>query len=250
MAVDPNQPDQDDASPWQTDWSAIHIALRGDPLTAEEAWSRLAARYCPAIHAFIQRLGHTEDAARDLTQSFVCDVVIGRRLFERADRRRGRFRNLLLTALRRFLTERHRAATRMKRLPPGGRTVPLDAVAPARDPAGAPDVAFARRWADILIRSALESVAAECECNGLGVHWSIFDARVVRPLLLGERPVPYETLVLRHGLRTAAQAAGMMIVVKRRFAAALRDGARETVSDDSETEGELRELAALLEGCR
>ena len=62
----------------QTDWSMIYDAARGEPEPSAEAWDLLGRRYWPAIYAYIRSSGRNIDDASDLTQGFVCDVLIGR----------------------------------------------------------------------------------------------------------------------------------------------------------------------------
>jgi hypothetical protein len=66
-------------------------------------------------------------------------------------------------------------------------------------------------------------------------------------MLLGEPRVPYATLVKRLDLADDAQAANMMITVKRRFAQALMQEVARTVGDPMQVEDELRDLVRDLE---
>ena len=93
-----------------------------------------------------------------------------------------------------------------------------------------------------MIRQVLERVRAGCLESGLEAHWNVFEARVVRPMLFGEKKLSYTRLVERLGLNDAAQAANMMVTVKRRFVQALVDEVGRTVSDPIQIEDELRAL--------
>jgi hypothetical protein len=70
---------------------------------------------------------------------------------------------------------------------------------------------------------------------------------VVRPLLFGEPRGSYAKLIDHFGLASAAQAANMMLTVKRRFARELYAEVAQTVSDPMQTDDELRELLRELE---
>jgi Mg2+/Co2+ transporter CorC len=74
----------------------------------------------------------------------------------------------------------------------------------------------------------------------------VFVRRIVRPKLFGEEPESYEDLVETWGLRDQAQAANMMVTVKRRFARKLVDEAERTVTDSMITRTELEELLQLM----
>ena len=79
-------------------------------------------------------------------------------------------------------------------------------------------------------------------------HWTVFEQRIVRPMLLGEPPADYDALVARLGLRDASHAANMMVTIKRRFAAALCNEVGRTVSDPDDIKAELQEILKDLEG--
>ncbi|MDY7108311.1 MAG: sigma-70 family RNA polymerase sigma factor [Planctomycetota bacterium] len=239
-----------DSGAWQTDWSMIFRAVHGDEAPAAEAWDQLARRYWPAIYAYIRSSGRDIHQASDLTQAFVCDVMVRRQLLESADPTRGRFRTLLMTALKNYLVEQHRFATRRKRLPRDGRLLELDREGgPALQiPAEAtPETAFSAQWGATLVRRVLEQVRAECQAQELGTHWQVFEARVVSPMMLGGAPEDYGLLVRRLGLRDAAQASNMMVTVKRRFARALFEAVSGTVGSPDEVDDELRALRRALE---
>jgi RNA polymerase sigma-70 factor (ECF subfamily) len=233
----------------RTNWALIHDAARGDPLPASEAMEKLVRRYWPAVYAFIRRSGRDVHEASDLTQAFVCDVLLGRTLLSAANPHRGRFRSLLIKSLSNYVGERHRHDTREKRSP-GSRPVTLDnAEIAARQTAWtrSPEHAFCAQWNAMLIRDVLDRVHEGCLKSGLEAHWHVFEARVVRPMLLGEPRVPYATLVKRLDLADDAQAANMMITVKRRFAQALMQEVARTVGDPMQVEDELRDLVRDLE---
>jgi len=238
-----------DSGTWQTDWSMIFRAVHGEEEPAAEAWDQLARRYWPAIYAYIRSSGRDIHGASDLTQAFVCDVMVRRQLLESADPARGRFRTLLMKAVKNYLVEQHRYATRRKRMPKDGRLLELDREGAALPlPTNAtPEAAFSAQWAATLVRRVLEQVGAECREQNLGTHWSVFEARVVRPMLLGEAPTAYAVLVRRLGLKDAAQASNMMVTVKRRFARALFEAVSGTVGSPDEVDDELRALLRALE---
>lgn len=240
----------EDAGASQTDWSMIYVAAHGEREPAAEAWDQLARRYWPAIYAYIRSSGRDVHEAADLTQGFVADVMVGRNLLDAADPKRGRFRTLLLTALKRYVIEQHRRSKRRKRTPQSGQVIDLDpeqALTITLDPDANPEHVFAAQWSAMLIRRVLDRVRGECVEQQLDPHWSVFEARVVQPMLFGQRPTPYPELVEHLGLKDAAQAANMMITVKRRFARALAAEVRGTVADPADLEDELDVLRRALE---
>src|SRR5437764_12132662 len=83
-------------------------------VVARDALSELCKTYWRPIFAYICRRGYSTQDAEDLTQDFFTSLLEGP-LLQRADRDRGRFRSLLVKALRDFLghaTEKLRAHKR------------------------------------------------------------------------------------------------------------------------------------------
>ena len=109
-----------------------------------------------------------------------------------------------------------------------------------------PESAFHAQWAASLVRQVLEKVRIDCMQRGQEAYWEVFARRVVRPKLYGEPPESYEHLVASWGILDAAQAANMMVTVKRRFAKALVEEAESTVTDSMITKSELEDLLDLL----
>ena len=81
-----------------------------DEEKAQAALAELCKIYWRPVFAFICRQGHSVPDAQDLTQEFFAKVLKGR-LLQSADRNRGRFRSLLLTALQRFLHDQGTSIT-------------------------------------------------------------------------------------------------------------------------------------------
>lgn len=232
-----------------TDWDVIHDA-RGDSESARRAMDRIARRYWPAVYVYLRQSGRDAAAAADLTQGFLCDVILGGDLIERADPGRGRFRAFLYTSLRNYVVQRHRHETRQRRHP-GAPILDLATVAgpgsrPSTVASDDPARAFTAEWARTLVRTSLDRAATECARGGLAAHWTIFEHRVARPLLEGTPARDYADLVADLGLEDVAQAANMMITAKRRFARALRAEVGRTVSDPAEIDTEIRDLLSEL----
>ncbi len=236
-----------------TDWSLIVEAGHADEQAAGDALERLLRRYWPAVYAYIRSTGRDVHESADLTQGFVCDIIISRRLCAGADPHRGRFRTLLLTAVKNYLRQQHRHERRMLRSPQRQKPLKLNdsqlivANLPPTPSHRTPDQAFCYQWTATLIRRVLDTVGAECLADGLDAHWTVFEHRVARPLLLGEPPTDYAELVGRLGLKDTSQARNMMVTVKRRFVAALYLEVGQTLSSPTEIDDELHQLLRDLE---
>ena len=239
-----------DSGSSRTDWSLIVEVAQGDEQAAAEALERLVRRYWSAVYAYIRGTGRDVHAAADLTQGFVCDIIISRRLCDFADPARGRFRTLLLTALKNYLREQHRFSRRKRR---GGawaaRPQPASGEWPEMEPGSheTPENAFCYQWSATLVRQVLGTVREGCLADGLDRHWTVFEQRIVRPMLMGDPPTEYALLAGQLGLKDESQAANMMITVKRRFVCALYDEIGETVSDPLHVTDEINELLRDLE---
>jgi DNA-directed RNA polymerase specialized sigma24 family protein len=239
-----------DSGASQTDWSMIAGAAVTDEQAATDALERMVRRYWPAVYAYIRRNGRDVHEAADLTQGFVCDVIIQRQLCAHADRKRGRFRNLLLRAVQNYLREQHRKQGRARTGGPSAKPLALQDSDWAMAETGShetPEEAFCYQWSAALVRNVLTAVRGGCEADGLDAHWAVFEQRVVRPMLFDEPPMDYATLVARLNLKDESQAANMMITVKRRFVRAMYFEVGRTVSDPADVEDELHDLLKALE---
>jgi len=227
-----------------TDWSLIDRAALEDS-EAERAMEQLSRRYWPVIYGYARSSGCDVHEASDITQGFMCDVVLHGKLLQRADKERGRFRMLLRTAVRHYLIDhRRRKQGRGKQ----NREHAAGGDAPDHS---APDVApadvFDAQWAGAMIRRVLMLVRRHYYDQCQEAYWEVFTGRVVRPMLLNEPPTAYAALIERFDLTDASQASNMMITVKRRFARTLRDEVARTVSDPIQVDGELCALLSALE---
>lgn len=223
-----------------TCWTAIARVQR-----AEDDLGRLLQDYWNPIYAYLRRAGHDPHAAAELTQAFITDVVIGRRLVERADPRRGRFRSFILNALRNFLVDVHRRADRRARETGG---VDLDAIPVEAEPNEhwGPDEAFDRHWAAVIVGRALEIVEQSCVEDGMQTHWDAFEQRILTPVRTGAPPPTVAVIASRLGESVPSRVSSMIQVVKRRFRRAFREVVAETVETPDELETEIVELRRYL----
>jgi len=232
-----------------TDWSAILRARTEDPARRRDAVGGILGRYWKPVYGYLRRKGYPNDDAKDLTQGFFAAVVLGRGLVQRADPARGRFRTFLLTALDRYATSVRRAKTARKRAPAGG-LVSLDGIEGLADaepaPGQTPEQAFHHAWAAALLDRVLAEVREACATDGKAAHWSVFDARVVRPILEGTDPPPLPGLCVALRIADEAAASNMIVTVKRRFQAALRRHVAGDVAGEADVDAEIRDLMAIL----
>ena len=231
-----------------TQWTAIEAAgldSRHNRVVLED----LLRRYWKPVYCYLRRKGYDNEQAKDLTQGFFHEIVLGRELIRRADRSKGRFRTLLLTALDRYLTSVHRKQTAQKRIPKD-RLVHLEHGDSAQLPAAVDGLtsedSFNYVWVSQLLDRMLTEVHAEC-CRGeMTVHWEVFAARVLQPIMEGTEAPALAQICNKYGIADTLKASNMIFAVKRRFQAALRRHLRESVASEAEVSEEMQELSKFL----
>jgi len=217
--------------------------------TAREALTQLCQTYWRPIFAFICRRGYSVPDAQDLTQDFFLMVLEGN-LLDLADPARGRFRSLLLEALRRFLKDASVSRRAQKR---GGNVqfVSWDdwmAEAPSRlsIPQQAlenlpPERLFDVRWAATVVERALRRLAEECESHG---RRRVFDA-LSRSLGAERADVHYVDLGKSLGV-SEASVKRLLHEMRERYRALLRQEVADTVEKPDSIDDEVRYLCATL----
>jgi DNA-directed RNA polymerase specialized sigma24 family protein len=232
-----------------THWSLVGRAGRDATLARREALGDLLQQYLPALRAHLvysRRLAPHD--AEDLLQDFVASKIIERELLGGADRELGKFRTYLLTSLDRFLVDQLRQRKAKKRTPGEGALVGLgDGAAQLQD--AAPGDAFDVEWARGVIAESLRQMQAECEVSGRADVWSVFECRILGPLLHNSEPVEYDELVQRFGFQSASQASNVLITAKRMFARIVRGVIGRYASND-EIDSEVRQLHEVLRASR
>ena len=239
-----------DRSSFQTThWTAIDRARSGNHTCAQRLVNELLNAYWKPVYCYLRSRGHGNEEAKDLTQAFFHEVVLGRDLIQQADRGKGRFRTLLLKSLDRYLISVHRKKTARKRTPQG-RLISLECSGLNNLPEvvttlSAEDT-FHYAWVSDLVDRMLADVETECREHNLVKHWNLFRDRVLDPVVNGTKPAPLDELCRKHGIDTPAKASNMIVVVKRRFQAALRRLLRQSVASDGEVCEELLSLMEFL----
>ncbi len=210
---------------------------------------RLLTRYWKPVYCYLRRKGHGNEDAKDRTQGFFHDVVLNRRLVERADQSKGRFRAFLLHALDQYLINEHRKQRAQKRFPRGG-FVPLDTgdlpTLPETTSEWTPEDSYNYAWLSELLEQVLSELEAQCRQDSLDVHWEVFRERVVQPILDDSEPPSLADVCQRYALEDEKKASNMTITVKRRFQTLLRRHVRDTVTTEAEVEDELQEILQYL----
>jgi RNA polymerase sigma-70 factor (ECF subfamily) len=205
----------------------------------------LLERYWKPVYCCLRRKGYDNEHAKDLTQRFFHEIVLNRRLVDRADASKGRFRSFLLHALNQFLIDRLRRES-TKSYIPKEKIVPLDITNPPELPQtileSTPEDCFEYTWKSELLERTLNQLQADCQKQGLQTHWSIFRDKVLDPVLTGRQSEPMKTIADRYAIKDESTAFNMLLTIKRRFKSTLRANLRSTVVSDSDVDDEWRQM--------
>jgi len=232
-----------------TRWSRIGEARTSDEARRRAVVDYLVGKYWKPVYCYLRRKGYDNEPAKDLTQGFFHELVLGRDLIQKANKAKGRFRTFLLTALDHYVSNVRRAEYREKRSPTGT-LVSLEAFEEGpvslRSKDMRPDEAFTYVWAMDLLHDVLGQVEAGCGKDGREKHWEVFRARVLGPIMSGARAEPLGELCRKYDIENEAKASNMVITVKRRFQAVMRSRVRLYVDADHDVDKEIQDLMAVL----
>lgn len=229
----------------KTRLSLVLAAADGSSRQSHEALDALCRMYWSPLFAFVRRQGHDAEAARDLTQAFIAQLI-EKRTLRQFNRERGRFRTFLLACLKHFLANEHDRDQAKKR-GGGADTISLDA--PPVDGWAAleprdhvtPETVFERQWALEVLRQAMARLQEECAADGTSERFERLKEYLTRE---GEGRA-YQDAALALGITQGA----VKVAVHRlreRFHKCLREEVSLTVADASEIGDELRHLIAAL----
>ena len=231
-----------------THWSVIKGIQAGQDQDQARIGSLLKDYWKP-VYCYLRRRGFASEEAKDLTQAFFHEIVLGKELVQQADRGKGRFRSFLLTALRNYLINVRDKETALKRLPKG-KLVSLDMVDPDTLPevadALSPDECFNHVWVSSLLERALREVETSCHEEGKTVYWKIFEERVLQPIVDETAPPAVKDICDRYGIRDGAKLANMIVTVKRRIRATMEKLVQESVMSVDETTDEFQEMTRFF----
>ncbi len=231
-----------------THWTLIE-AIQSDNGQEHALLDLMIRRYWKPAYCFLRRKGYDNEQAKDLTQGFFHKVVLDRKLVERADRSKGRFRSFLLHALQQYALDERAKETAGTRTPKGQLTS-LDSIDLVEPPPSVidlgPEASYHYAWISILLDEALAALEASCRDDGLETHWELFNARLVQPALTGQPAPSLQEIGEKWGVDDPQRASNMVITVKRRFRETLKRCVRRTVVDDEQAQDELGQIARVL----
>ena len=227
-----------------TRWSVVLRTREENSTVRRRALGDLCAAYWYPLYAFLRRSGRGPEDAQDLTQDFFLRLFDGS-LLSGANPAKGKFRTLLLAALKNLDANAWNAARAQKR-GGGAEVVPLD-VALAEDrwqaePAGiAADAAFDRAWANTVMDRAGAQLQAEYVVGGKAALFSELFPR----LNGGGGADGLAAVADRLGMSEAAVKMALSRM-RPRYADALRAEIAHTVGSHGDVQEELRYLLTVF----
>ncbi len=228
-----------------THWSLIEDVSASDDEKNRALVSLLLKKYWKPVYCYLRQKNYDNEKAKDLTQGFFNEVVLGRALIQKADQSKGRFRTFLLTALNRYLISVREYETARKRIPQH-KLVSLDLVDPSEltesISKSTPEDAFNYAWVSSMVEEVLREVETKCHDQGQTVYWLVFQNRVLQPIMERTKPPSLGEICKKYGIEDGIKASSMILTVKRRFRATLKKCLRNSVTSDEEEMDELREI--------
>jgi DNA-directed RNA polymerase specialized sigma24 family protein len=230
-----------------TDWQRLERLKAGDAREKSAVLGELFTRYRAPVLAYLTGRGLAADRAEDLLQDFF-GYAIARDVFAKADATRGRFRNLLLTALRHYGAKQHRAGRALVRRPAEGfaaadvadlpeGALPADDATPAR--------AFTQAWATALVRRVVDALRAEYAGPERRAHFEIIRRLMIAPILDGA-PAPAQRDLARELGLSEKEVANRLVTAKRAYQRLLREEISAYARNEAEVDEEIRDLFARL----
>jgi DNA-directed RNA polymerase specialized sigma24 family protein len=233
-----------------THWSLIRQLDCPDKNQRDEAANKIFVQYWKPVYCYLRRKGYSNDQAKDMTQGFFCDVFIHRQLAQRVRQNQGRFRIYLLKALDRYVIDWHHKETARKRSPKKGVLLDLDLSEigdlPDEGLELSPDRSFQSAWASGILHQVLENLKKAASEDGLSVHWNVFYAKVVMPILNESESPSLVELCSLYGVQNETIASNMIVTMKRKFQAQMRQCIRQYVDSEPEVDQEIGEIFHIL----
>lgn len=228
-----------------THWSLLELADSDTDKDNSALIGMLLERYWKPVYCYLRRQGYKNEDAKDLTQGFFHEIVLGHNLIGTADKTKGRFRTYLLVSLDRYLIKVRQKQQAQKRIP-HEKIVPFNLMIDADIDSCVselnPEESFNYAWVSLLLEKVLQDVESQCHREGLSTHWYLFCDRILEPILAPAKPPPLDVLCRKYQVDNTSKASNMIITVKRRFRTALLKYVRCLVASDEQVDEELEEI--------
>ena len=232
-----------------THWSLIEKVAIAEIDKNTALIDLLLVRYWKPVYCYLRRRGYDNEDAKDLTQGFFQEVVLGRNLINKADQTKGRFRTFLLTALNRYLINVFHKQTAKRHIPQSKlhcMTLVDIAELPQAVTRLTPEDSFTYVWFSTLLEEVLALLKKEYEQSNRQLHWLCFHDHTLRPIMEGVTAPTLDMLCKTYDISDTTKVSNMILTVKRRFQTLIRQHLRDLVMSDEEAEEELKEIRQFL----
>jgi DNA-directed RNA polymerase specialized sigma24 family protein len=231
-----------------TDWVELSTAQDLTTDQGREALGQVIRRFRPACMARLTtKFGFKPPEAEDLLQGFLHEKIMMSGLLRQADPNRGRFRAFLLNALDNFVLTELRRRRSLKRKPLGPE-VPIHGLADSELPhhVDSSEDRVEIVWVQAVIAGTLLNMQAELVRRGRHKVWSVFEHRILLPMLDDQPPMQYSELIERFGFKSPSDAFNVLATAKRMFQRHLKGVIAEYTVNDREVCEELAQLQSVV----
>lgn len=230
-----------------TSWTLIEALQDSRHPQHAYAMDTMVQRYWPPVYAAVRRMGRDRDAAADATQGFFADVVLARKLFDRAESQKGKLRTLLLTALKRYMIDQHRRDTSRG----GDHQLSLTDLIHedsflSREASTSVEDVFERRWAVAIMEEAMDRCRRHFLSIDKPLHWEAFDRFSLQPATYGSEVPTLNKIAEELLFPSSVHVASALKVVRKHLQILLREVAAETAIDEDQQEAEYLRMVSLL----
>jgi len=234
---------------WTTCWTNIRSLETLDEKKRTEIVNNFIQKYWKPVYCFLRQKGCTNETAKDLTQGFFCEIVLGKNLLVQADEHKGKFRTFLIRALQNYCINVKRDENTQKKSP-AGQLLSLDTEGTGDLLEGqsslSPDDMFNYTWALNLIEEVIEESKTECLETHKERHWQLFEQKVLKPILDSSDAPSNKLLCEQYGIEDETKVSNMILTVKRRFQKILYRTLGTLVDSEDQIEKEYAHLCKIL----
>jgi RNA polymerase sigma factor, sigma-70 family len=221
------------------------LQAKADSDESRKALSEFSEAYWPPLYTFIRRRGYPSSEAQDLTQSFFAHLLEHETL-SRADRRKGRLRTFLLSALQNFLANEYKRATTIKR-GSGRHFFSIDENIPWVEAAMAAtsepdDSAYDVLWASNIVEHAWNNLEKSLAAQG-----DVESLELLKPFIAGgDGRLPNQEELANRLQVPVATLRTWISRLRQRYRQCLRIEVENTVADPADVDEELHYLYEIL----
>jgi RNA polymerase sigma-70 factor (ECF subfamily) len=230
-----------------TRWTLVVAAADPDSPESRDALATLCQDYWYPLYVYARRRGNSPEDARDLTQGFFAKLL-EKNYLKAADRKRGKFRTFLLTAMQGYMANEWDRKSAQKR--GGGQTpISLDIewaeggliFEPVDDLT--PEAIFEKCWALAQFEKVVDLMRAEMSLPGKEQRFELLKGYVT-----GDgRDIPYRDVAQELGVSESSVKVAVHRM-RKRFGELLRQAVAETVAGPDSVEEEIRHLLSVAAG--